>query len=189
MKNKQLRWILFIIMCMVQCWFPFRMISDQNTILEEGKAFRFRTAPIDPIDPFRGNYVQLYFEHNEYKTKDTTYWTYDEPVYVLLKTDSSGYAVIDSLSKTKPEAPVDYLRAKVNYFHRDTLSSIVVDYPFNRFYMDEYKAPAAEQVYRDVQTDSTRVAYALVRIKNGKSAIENVFINGIPIQEIATKRQ
>ena len=77
----------------------------------------------------------------------------------------------------------------MNYFHRDTLSSIVVEYPFNRFYMEEYKAPAAEAAYRDVQTDSSRVAYALVRIKNGKSAIENVFINDIPIQEIATKRQ
>ena len=108
MKNKQLYLALFAIMCIIQWLIPYKMISDQNTILEEGKAYRFKTAPIDPIDPFRGNYVQLYFEHNEYKTKDSTYWTYDEPVYVILKTDSSGYAVIDSLSRLKPEASVDY---------------------------------------------------------------------------------
>jgi len=189
MKNNHLRYVLFSIMCITQWWIPFSMISDHNNILEKGKPFRFKTAPIDPIDPFRGNYVQLHFEQNEYKTEDKTEFSYDDPVYVILKTSESGYAEIDSLTDIRPDQTTDYIQAKVNYIQRDSLTTIVVEYPFSRFYMEEYKAPAAEQTYREVQTDSTKVAYALVRIKNGHSALENVFINDIPLQEIVAKRR
>jgi hypothetical protein len=53
--------------------------------------------------------------------------------------------------------------------------------------MEEQIAPAAERAYRQNnrwgQTNTT--AYALVRIRDGRAVIENVFIGDKPISQVA----
>jgi uncharacterized membrane-anchored protein len=168
--------------------------------LSTGKEYKFKTRPIDPNDPFRGKYITLGFEENLVKGQIENDWQKSESIYVILTTDSDGFAKIEAISKVKPADKVDFVIAKVSYFSffdpmqagPDTINQpetnkntdLIIEYPFNRFYMEEFKAPLAEKVYRESLSDSTNVAYALVKIKDGDAVVKDIVINGISIKEL-----
>ena len=53
-------------MVMVHLYVPAKMIFNKEAVLAQGKDYRFKTAPIDPYDPFRGKYIDLYYEANAF---------------------------------------------------------------------------------------------------------------------------
>ncbi len=57
------------------------------------------------------------------------------------------------------EKPINssmYLKAKVGYINNyDSTNVINIDFPFDRYYMEESKAYAAEKSYRSSLSDST----------------------------------
>ena len=63
MLNKKWTTISFFILVLVQLAVPSFMILTQEEIQTEGKAFRFKTRPVDPYDLFRGKYITLTFEN------------------------------------------------------------------------------------------------------------------------------
>jgi uncharacterized membrane-anchored protein len=203
MNKKRIIFIVFILVALAQLFIPAKMIIDREDILATGKEYKFKTRPIDPNDPFRGKYITLGFEENRVKGQNENNWKNLESIYVLLSTDEDGFARIQSISKVKPAGKVDFVKAKVSYFSfpdpmqfgLDSLnlaqsnknSDLIIEYPFNRFYMEEFKAPVAEKVYRESLSDSTKVAYALVKIKDGDAVVKDIVINGISINEIVKK--
>lgn len=172
----------FILLAIIQLGLPVSMIIQKEQVLKTGKAFKFKTAPIDPYDPFRGKYITLSFEANTFTVPEESEWEYKSPVYVSLSTDESGFAKIAAVSKEKPTDTQDFVKAESwGKSFNDTL--LTVNYLFDRFYMEETKAPEAEEFYREAQADTSSLAYALVRVKNGDAVVENVFINDISIKE------
>src|SRR5690349_10539223 len=146
---------LFVIMCLAQLFVPFKMIWDSESVANYGTAYKFETQPIDPSDPFRGKYITLRFlaDHVE----DTTSWNSGEPVNVVFKTDSLGFAAIDHLTRDVPQGP--YLRSTITYV--DSEYDVHIDLPFDRYYMEESKAAPAEKAYWDAARDTASVCYGL----------------------------
>ena len=178
--------IIFIIIAFIQLFIPTQMIFNQENILDNGTAYKFKTQPIDPTDSFRGKFITLSYEMNSAPTKDKSWQQYDD-VYVYLKTDNLGFAELDTVSKQKLEITNDYVLATVSRFN-DKNWNIESEYllyfnlPFDRFYMEESKAYDAELAFRKVQQDSIQAnTYSLVYVKNGEAVLDNVFINDIPI--------
>lgn len=192
MENKNLIIGIFMIMCAIQLFAPIKMIIDKEKVLNSGIPYKFRTAPIDPSDPFRGKYIILSFDENKFNVNGDAYWASGENIYVLITNDSLGFAKIAAVSKERPIQGIDYIKATVSYASTyDSIQELTIAYPFDRFYMEESKAYDAERVYWEssIRRDTTsRVAYALVSIKDGESAIKNVFIDDVPIKEIVEKR-
>ena len=62
-----------------------------------------------------------------------------------------------------------------------------IDIPFDRFYMDEAKAPRAERIVRN-STRSTN-CWVNVRILDGKAVIEDVFAEGQSIRDLAAEKE
>ncbi len=184
MNNKKLLLAAFILVALAQLYVPAKMILDRENILTSGIDFKFRTAPIDPNDPFRGKYISLQYENNVIEIQNEGDWLSGEDIYVILANDSNGFAKIESVSKTKPSDEVSFVKAKVSYVSDNGSQQLTVDYPFNRFYMEESKAYEAEQVYRESLPDSTQVAYALVKIKDGEAVLKDVLINDVSIRDI-----
>lgn len=185
MNNKKIIFIVFILVALAQLFVPAKMILDREEVLNEGKEFKFRTAPIDPNDPFRGKYIVLSFENNTVDIQNQEDWLEGEAIYVLLSEDGSGYVTLDSVSKDKSAFTQDFLKAKVSWVNGNKLT---VEYPFDRYYMEESKAYDAELEYRESQIDTTRIAYALVSIKDGEAVLKDVLIDGIPIREIVKNK-
>ena len=188
MNSKKIILIAFILVALVQIYVPAKIILDRAIVLNSGKEFKFKTAPIDPSDPFRGKYIDLNFNDNTIGIQNKENWARGETVFVLLTTDNNGFAKIRSVSKVKPLDNQDFLKAKIDYITYDA-PKLVIEYPFERFYMEESKAYDAELTYNRVLPDTTQVAYALVNIKNGESVLKDVMINGISIVEIVKQDQ
>jgi len=181
MNNKKITWICFGLLVLIQLWTPAAMIWNRENVLKSGRAFKFLSAPIDPNDPFRGKYIILSFSENSCNNKEKMQWEIGETVYVQLTTDSAGYAAIHSLHKNKPAQRINFVKTKIDYLGYDSLKAVFIEWPFDRFYMEESKAYNAEQAYIKSSADSSNKTYALVKVKNGDAVLENVFINNIPI--------
>jgi uncharacterized membrane-anchored protein len=179
----------FVVMVLAQWYVPFQMISGKERILREGKEFRFLTQPYDPYDAFRGKYIHLNFQQTSIRLHGLTGLNPGDMVYAIIGKDSSGFALLTDVSKEKPAVGSDYLKVDVSYFIEDTVSYVSIVYPFDRFYLEESKASYADQAYLEASRDTSMVTYAKVRIHDGESVIQDVYIDGVPIAEVARKRQ
>lgn len=189
MDKKNIILTAFIIVAIIQLVIPGKMIWDQERILKTGKVFKFEVAPIDPTDIFRGKYITLQFKENNFPVESTDKWLEVKEVYVILKSDSIGFAKIQSISKEKPDNTSNYVRAEVHFITGLYSKNLTISYPFNRFYMEETKAPEAEWAYNEAARDSTQNVYALVSVKNGEAVIKDVLFDGVPIQEIVDRNR
>jgi uncharacterized membrane-anchored protein len=190
--NKPLYFFLaFGLMVLFQLGMPLRTAYRYEVALRKGVAFKFKTEPIDPNDPFRGKYVSLRFSPLEgqlppKRLKElATSLVPQQTVYATVEPDSNGYARITDIYPAVPSGDTPYFPVQVNYLSPWDTTSIMVSlrYPFERFYLEEHRAPAAEDRYLDALRDSTQDVYALVRIRAGIAVLEDVVINGVSITE------
>jgi len=191
MKKRTWLLVAFLLVALAQLFVPAQMIWSRETILNEGEEFKFRTAPIDPNDPFRGKYITLRFKAEEIEVADAQDWEHGQEIFVQLKTDDQGFAKPESVVKNKPAASeLPFVKATVQHVNTlDGKATLFINFPFDRFYMEESKAPEAEQTYLESQLDSTQIAYALVRIRNGDAVLKDVFIDSVSITELVKARR
>lgn len=174
--------LLFIIVAIVQLFIPTQMIFNKETIMETGTAYKFRTQPIDPNDPFRGKYITLKYDFNAIKTEDTL-WQRKEKVYVYLTNDSLGFAKPSRITREKLDIDDDYIIAEVSLYFKKS-KTVNLNMPFNRYYMEESKAQDAEVAHRIAQRDSLPDnTYALVYVNDGKAVLADVLIDDISIKD------
>ncbi|NDP28725.1 MAG: GDYXXLXY domain-containing protein [Flavobacterium sp.] len=186
MKNKNSLIILFLFVALAQLFVPSQMIYNQEDILNTGQIVKFQCEPIDPNDPFRGKYITLRFKESAIKVKNLKEWNSNETIFAKIEIAEDGFAKIKSISRTEPTDNSIYLKLKINYIaDYDYEHKMYLDFPFNRFYMNENKAKNAETVYAESTIDTTKVAYALVATKNGEAVIKDVLIDNISIKELA----
>ncbi|MDD7888187.1 GDYXXLXY domain-containing protein [Flavivirga sp. 57AJ16] len=173
---------IFIMVVLIQLFVPSQMIFNQELILKKGKVYKFKTHPVDPTDPFRGKYINLNYEIGSYKTTDSL-WQRNEDIYVYLTKDSLGFAKIDTIGRTlKSNNKNDYIKAKAGWYssYSNTLS---IEFPFDRYYMEETKAYNAEVAVRNRQRDSLpHNTYALVYVKDGAVVLNDVIIDDMSIR-------
>lgn len=186
MWNKKILIPIFIAMVLVQLFVPFQMVFDSEGVIADGAEYKLKTQPYDPKDPFRGNYVRLNFEISRYTSPDSTGWKKGETVYVILRKDSDGFGEIARVIQFEPGPQLDYLDATLRSFYRtDRGTQLVLDLPFERFYMQEEKAPVAEQIFNRSARDSTKQTYAIVSVNNGEAILRDVQIDGVSLSELA----
>ena len=174
--------LAFFILAIIQWLIPGKLIRDKSQVLKKGVSYKFKTEPVDPSHPFKGKYISLNFAETTFTDKIKRQLRGYDPVFVILGIDAQGFAKVKNLSTEEPKTDSVYVKATV-YYTSEAHDSITVhfEYPFDKFYMEEFKAPQAEIIYRESTRDSSNTTYALVKIYKGEAVIENVFINDIPI--------
>ena len=176
--EKRVRILLFSLMAVVQLGALAWMIRDHEQVLEKGRVYRFRTAPIDPRDPFRGEYVMLDFAADEgnWPLPDSA----AQRSYALLAEDSAGYAYISALRMELPVDGSDHLRVHFGTWSGDTVQRVLL--PFDRFYLEEGDGAATEQLLQPVWEADTLIqplpAHAVVRVYGGEAVIEDLVVDG-----------
>ena len=109
--------MLFIVVAGIQIFVPTKMILDREHVLNTGKAYKFKTQPIDPNDPFRGKYIVLNYDEDHFNTHNDS-WKRNETIYLIIGEDSLGFADVKAVSKLKPESDMDYIKtALFNALH------------------------------------------------------------------------
>jgi uncharacterized membrane-anchored protein len=167
-------------MAAVQLAAPAWMIFDQEATLRHGAEYKFQTEPVDPYDCFRGRYVSLSFKAEHLKQKESPDFPQGSKAFAVLKVNADGFAEVERLSKEPTEnsfaVKVRYAGAKGN--------DLKVDFPFDKFFMDEKLAPETEKAYREANRNKVeKPCWALVRVRHGKAALSGLFIDGQPIRE------
>ena len=182
--NLSRRVLLFLVLAAAQLVVPAWVIHTWENTLREGQQFKFRTAPVDPYDAFRGRYVALRIESNSVPpSEEIANLPRGSTIYASIAVDPSGFAHFDKGS-VKPFASEPYMKARVWWASE---GRVQMDLPIDRFYMNEKLAPRAQQAYVSHSTRTNRTAYVLVRVKNGLGVVEDLYIDDEPVTQYLKK--
>lgn len=189
--------IILGLLVLAQFAVPYSLIQKKEKILREGNIYRFLTRPIDPADPFQGRYVRLAYLHDYIPWQEDAELDlgYKARMYAIIETGEDGF---DRFSGWSLERPTEghyletrYLGPYRRWNRQPEQGSIYkglrIDIPFDRFYMDEAKAPRAEDLAQTA-TRSTN-CWATVRILDGKAVIEDVFAEGRSLRDLAQEKE
>jgi uncharacterized membrane-anchored protein len=205
-----LKVVLLIALSVAQLGAAALSIVRHETTLALGTLYKIESAPVDPADPFRGRYVAirpairlagplspeteaviervgLFRGRGEGRGK----------AYVVLTTGSDGFARASAIV-AEPPASGDFLEfvqtdmRVVRAAEQDRPAEFgrMIVLPFDRYYMSESAAPAAEERYREAsrRNDETR-AWITVRVRNGRGVVEGLYIDGVPIEDAVRQAQ
>ncbi len=170
-----------LVLAVVQLAVPLGMIAKRRDALDNGQLFRFRTAPVDPYDAFRGRYVALALEHGTIAVASPEEYLPGQKIFVRLAVDAHGFARPTGITRERPRDG-DYLTARVAGRGR-TERELVIRYPFDRYYMNEKLAPAAERAYLEHSRPGEHDAWVAVRVHRGFAVLEELYVGGVPIGE------
>jgi uncharacterized membrane-anchored protein len=171
---KYWRLIVFLLVAFAQLAVPASLIWKREQTLGRGSVWKFRTAPVDPVDVFRGRYVALRFDVETQEISPPPNASYSDKVFITLKANAEGFAEIDQLFATKP-AGDDFIEAH--------LSGKTVVLPFDKYWVTERDAPAAETAYRNLSRRGNQNAFVTVRVFRGDAAIEQLYLDNLPLRE------
>lgn len=175
---KTLRLGIFILIALAQLSVPAIMAWGRVQTLGHGRVWKFKTAPVDPEDAVRGRFVMLRFDAEDAYRQPEQLKSIDS-VYAILKEGPDGFAVVDHLSSS-PNPGDSALKVEPGGFW-DGQQRIV--FPFRYFWLTEKNAPAAETAYRENSKRGQQNAFVTVRVRNGDSALEQLYIDNQPLAD------
>lgn len=175
---------LFLFLALIQLSVSASMIVKREIVLKQGLQFKFKVAPVDPYDAFRGRYVALRMDENYVPEVKEIKLMDGQMVYALIQIDDQGFAKLAGVTINRPLNKM-YIRAIVantTYDHK-----VYLDLPINRYYLEEKAAPLAEKIYQRHAQPDKKDAYVLVRIKDGFAVIESLYVGGQRIEDAVKK--
>jgi uncharacterized membrane-anchored protein len=171
---KSWRLLVFALVGLAQLAVPASLIWKREGTFRHGSVWKFRTAPVDPVDAFRGRYVALEFEAEGQAISPPPNFGYNQTVFVTLRTNSEGFAEIDQVLPSRP-ASDDFIEAQ--------LRGNTVSLPFDKYWVTERDAPAAEAAYRAQSRRDKQTAFCTVRVFRGDAALEQLYLDNLPLGE------
>jgi len=176
-----------VLVAIAQLAVPIVLIFQRAAILRTGRAYKFRTRPVDPADPFRGRYVQLAFDQNHAPWRSHAELQHGQELFARVADGPDGFAVIQEVQVARPDQG-DYLKVRVSWWQKN---EVYFTLPFDRYYLEETKAPKAEQTYREQnrRNQTNGNTYAVVRIKNGDAALADLYVADKPIRDYFVNRK
>ena len=173
----------FVVLALIQAAVPLFMIARREATLRNGVQYKFRTAPVDPADPFRGRYVALRMEQESVVVPKEADYRRGERVYATLTKTPDGFTRFGALSRTRPESEA-FIKVRVRYPQSwGATNSVYLDLPFDRYYMNEKQAPRAEQAYWQNSRRTNQNAHVTVRVKSGSAVLESLYIGDKKIED------
>lgn len=170
--------IIYFLTIFILFGIPIYTIIINTNTLKDGTEYLFKVEAFDPYDMFRGNYLNINFQENSISADNVNIeGSNNNEYYFTIATDENGFAYFEDMSKTKPKDATNYFKTTARYISYS--DKYIIDTP-TRYYMNEDKAPMAEQIYNE-NIDNT---YVKVRVKNGKMVIVGIYVNDILIDTI-----
>ncbi|HOC70096.1 MAG TPA: GDYXXLXY domain-containing protein [Candidatus Hydrogenedentes bacterium] len=180
--KRTLIFMLFLALVLVQWIVPAGMILQRETVLEQGREYKFHVVPVDPYDAFRGRFVQIGITAGPVSLAKDEEIVSGKSGYVVFETDPEGFAVVKNVLLKRPEGEA-YLKVGLR---KERNGKVSIIWPFDRYYMEESAAPVAEKRYRE-RTGNADV-YILARIHKGTGVITGLYLDGLPVERwIATQ--
>src|SRR3989344_4931662 len=162
MKKQYLSLVILLSLILILL---FSFIIYNQWPLMTGKKIVLATQPIDPFDPFRGQYIAINYEISN--INDAEGFKEGDYIYILLKEDEQGIWRREKISESKPDTG-DYIRGKVTNVYN---KNIRIEYGIEQFFFERH----AELPTRNI-TVEVNVA------DSGRAKIAQLLYNGEPIE-------
>ena len=149
------------------------LLVYEQMVFWTGTEVLLKTAPVDPWDVFRGNYVTLRYEISELTSipgnlsKDFIYKS-GTPVYILLQKNVDGF--YSSVTKTvvKPTSSDIFIKGIVTYDSN-------IEFGIESYFVEEGKGKDIEKLRgKDLMA-------GVVIDKEGRAVIKNLEVGGVPL--------
>jgi uncharacterized membrane-anchored protein len=167
-----LRTLIFGVVALAQLGVPAAMVWQREQTLKQGRVWKFRTAPVDPVDAIRGRYIALRFAAEEFDAP-AKFEAGDKSVYAVLKQGTDGFAEVDHLT-TEAVGTDDAVPVESVWWYGDKQH---VRFPFNKFWVAEANAAAAERAYFEKNRRDKKNAYVTVRVRGGDAVLDQLYID------------
>lgn len=133
--------------------------------LMTGDKIVLATQPVDPFDPFRGQYMTINYEIST--LSDVDGFEAGDTVYVSLKEDDEGIWRKESVSRTKPHSG-SFIKGKVTNLRGNTVR---VKYGIEQFFFERRAKLPTENITVEVSVAGS-----------GRALLSQMLHNGEPIE-------
>ena len=195
-RSDTIRLVCYIAALIFILFYPVRTIRRFMFPATKGIALRFPVTLYDPYDPMRGRYVRLNLSETgrnlvlPKKNRDLDF-RYRQKVFAVLDTRSESPKIVDLVADRKEIPPgAFFLPVQYLYFNRDydaktrkylKTGKHQVRLPFERFYLNERKAPKAEKL---LQKRNTKAELLVIVFPDGVYQVQDLFINGSSVRSL-----
>lgn len=173
--------IVAFVMSAVLGW----QIEQRAAVLRSGSEVLLKTAPVDPRDLLRGDYVTLSYDVSQIPSSMVSGATPEtagrHPLWVRLARQADGFwsATEAAFTPLPPKQDTVVLRTlPFAVFAREGPTTYLVQYGIERFYVPEGEGRAIETEQREkAVTVAVRVA------SDGRAQIRTLLIDGKPVYD------
>lgn len=186
-RSDLIRLVCYLAAVALILFHPVRTVLRFSFPASKGVEVRFRVTAYDPYDPMRGRYVRLNLRDASRvrlpkKNRDLGFRS-GQPVFAVL--DITGPAIIDLVAERKDVPPGKFfLPVRYQWFNRDwdqkkkkllKTGTHTVKLPFERFYLNEKKAPEVERL---LQQRNSKAELSVIIFRDGVYRVHNLIVNG-----------
>lgn len=161
------------------------IIQSRASILRDGAEVLLKTAPVDPRDFLRGDYVVLNYDISSVPVQTIAGGIPADPgertLWVRLKKQEDGFwTIAESSFQTLPPQPETVvLRSQPFYSSGSSaVDSIRVEYGIERYYVPEGEGKPIEEARND-----GNVAISVRVSPSGSAQIRSLLVDGKPVYE------
>ena len=186
---KTLLWSAFGAAVIAQWAVPLIGVFEHERTLAEGVPVRMHCAAPDPYDMIRGRYLAVNLLPSEVGQPESLQkqrLSTGHPIFLILEKDADGFHKVANVVLEQPADHVLYVKARVrwNWYGSEKIG---IEWPVDRFYLNEKIAPEADQWYAETVRDKDGVI-AELRALNGRLVLEDLTYKGTPFREILRGR-
>ncbi|MGO7537435.1 GDYXXLXY domain-containing protein [Rhizobium ruizarguesonis] len=161
------------------------IIQSRASILSDGAEVLLKTAPVDPRDFLRGDYVVLNYDISSVPVQTVSGGIPAEPgervLWVRLKKQEDGFwTVIESSFRELPPQPETVILRSQPFYSGGLAAgdSMRVEYGIERYYVPEGEGKPIEEARND-----GNVAIAVRVSPDGSAQIRSLLVDGKPVYD------
>ncbi len=191
--NKKIVWIAFFLIAVAELFLLVWIRGSYRTVEAEGKEFLTPVSVDFGENFYESNYMTLHVPIQKALWKEANEPVKGETIYISIRENDKKELEVLQAQLEKPSG--DYIKARAAGMDRDIVHFA---FPVNRLYMsaDELARVPVSELAERVQVkdpDTGRTVSrmkndikAQLRIKDGEVVIQNLLVNGNPIQTTFT---
>lgn len=176
--------IIFVLAALAQWAGPLWQIYTYEQTLTHGTLIKLKCTAPDPYDPLRGRYLAIRPAQQEIQVTENLKLQHGVAFYAGFTVGDDGLATLSGVSLTPPENG-ESIRLRARYQVQG--HSIWIDWPFERFYLNEKLAPEAD-LWLAENIRSAQGVVAEVRVLRGKAVLTDLSLDGKSFREILKAR-
>ena len=145
-----MRNLLIVGSVLLQLFALLYLAGLREVIIHTGKTVFLRTAPVDPSDPFRGDYVSLKYEISEISRKflkGRIPSGKGEKYYTVLKKGENGLYELDYCTAERPSGDAVFIKGRNEnrWFNPDTQKYLPLKYGIEKYFVQQKKGLEIEK--------------------------------------------